>query len=238
MVAGTLDAVMITKFVAVVVLGYLLGSIPFGYILGRRQAKVDVREYGSGRTGATNVLRTAGRKSALLVATLDVVKGVLAVVFAGLIVGEGYLVVGNFGLGSLVAQALAALAAVAGHIWPVFLKFRGGRGVAPFFGGLVALCPIAAIFGGEIIIIGAGLTRFVSLGSIAGAVGSYAILVPLTIMNGFPVEYLFYALAGAVIILVMHRGNIARLMSGRERKLGEKVEKRNSPSSDREEGAR
>lgn len=238
MVAGTLDAVMITKFVAVVVLGYLLGSIPFGYILGRRQAKVDVREYGSGRTGATNVLRTAGRKSALLVATLDVVKGVLAVVFAGLIVGEGYLVVGNFGLGSLVAQALAALAAVAGHIWPVFLKFRGGRGVAPFFGGLVALCPIAAIFGGEIIIIGAGLTRFVSLGSIAGAVGSYAILVPLTIMNGFPVEYLFYALVGAVIILVMHRGNIARLMSGRERKLGEKVEKRNSPSSDREEGAR
>jgi glycerol-3-phosphate acyltransferase PlsY len=238
MVTGTLDAVMITKFVAVVVLGYLLGSIPFGYILGRRQAKVDVREYGSGRTGATNVLRTAGRKSALLVATLDVVKGVLAVVFAGLIVGEGYLVVGNFGLGSLVAQALAALAAVAGHIWPVFLKFRGGRGVAPFFGGLVALCPIAAIFGGEIIIIGAGLTRFVSLGSIAGAVGSYAILVPLTIMNGFPVEYLFYALAGAVIILVMHRGNIARLMSGRERKLGEKVEKRNSPSSDREEGAR
>jgi len=238
MVAGTLDAVMITKFVAVVVLGYLLGSIPFGYILGRRQAKVDVREYGSGRTGATNVLRTAGRKSALLVATLDVVKGVLAVVFAGLIVGEGYLVVGNFGLGSLVAQALAALAAVAGHIWPVFLKFRGGRGVAPFFGGLVALCPVAAIFGGEIIIIGAGLTRFVSLGSIAGAVGSYAILVPLTIMNGFPVEYLFYALAGAVIILVMHRGNIARLMSGRERKLGEKVEKRNSPSSDREEGAR
>jgi len=238
MVAGTLDAVMITKFVAVVVLGYLLGSIPFGYILGRRQAKVDVREYGSGRTGATNVLRTAGRKSALLVATLDVVKGVLAVVFAGLIVGEGYLVVGNFGLGSLVAQALAALAAVAGHIWPVFLKFRGGRGVAPFFGGLVALCPVAAIFGGEIIIIGAGLTRFVSLGSIAGAVGSYAILVPLTIMNGFPVEYLFYALVGAVIILVMHRGNIARLMSGRERKLGEKVEKRNSPSSDREEGAR
>jgi len=238
MVTGTLDAVMITKFVAVVVLGYLLGSIPFGYILGRRQAKVDVRQYGSGRTGATNVLRTAGRKSALLVATLDVVKGVLAVVFAGLIVGEGYLVVGNFGLGSLVAQALAALAAVAGHIWPVFLKFRGGRGVAPFFGGLVALCPIAAIFGGEIIIIGAGLTRFVSLGSIAGAVGSYAILVPLTIMNGFPVEYLFYALVGAVIILVMHRGNIARLMSGRERKLGEKVEKRNSPSSDREEGAR
>lgn len=228
---------MIAQFVAVVILGYLLGSIPVGYLIGKRQAKVDIRQQGSGRTGATNVLRTAGRKSAALVASLDLLKGVLAVVFAGLIVSKGYLVVGDFGLGSLVAQVLAALAAVAGHIWPVFLKFRGGRGVAPFFGGLIALCPVAAIFGGEILIIGAGLTRFVSLGSIAGAVGAYAILVPLTIMNGFPIEYLFYALVGAIIILVMHRDNIRRLISGKERKLGEKAEERDSPSSDHTEGA-
>ncbi len=227
---------MIAQFVAVVILGYLLGSIPFGLLVGKRQAKVDVRRYGSGRTGATNVLRTAGRKSAALVAALDMSKGVLAVVFAGLIVGKGYLVVGDFGLGSLVAQVLAALAAVAGHIWPVFLKFRGGRGVAPFFGGLVALCPVAALFGGEILIIGAGLTRFVSLGSIAGAVGTYAILVPLTILNGFPIEYLFYALVGTVIIFVMHRDNIRRLISGKERKLGEKAEKGESPPSNDTEG--
>ena len=228
---------MIAQFVAVVILGYLLGSIPFGYLIGKRQAKVDIRQQGSGRTGATNVLRTAGRKSAALVAALDMSKGVLAVLFAGLIVGKGYLVVGDFGLGSLVAQVLAALAAVAGHIWPVFLKFRGGRGVAPFFGGLIALCPVAALFGGEILIIGAGLTRFVSLGSIAGAVGAYAILVPLTIMNGFPIEYLFYALVGAIVILVMHRDNIRRLISGKERKLGEKAEKKDSPSSNPTEGA-
>jgi len=228
---------MIAQFVAVVILGYLLGSIPVGLLLAKRQAKVDVREYGSGKIGATNVLRTAGRKPALLVAALDLLKGVLAVVFAGLIVGEGYLVVGGFGLGSLVAQVLAALAAIVGHNWSVFLRFRGGRGVAPFFGGLVALCPPAAIFGGEIIIIGAGLTKYVSLGSIAGAVGAYAILVPLTIMNGFPIEYLFYALVGAIIIFVMHRDNIRRLISGKERKLGEKAEKRDSPSSDHAEGA-
>ncbi|GAI55080.1 unnamed protein product, partial [marine sediment metagenome] len=86
---------MIAQFVAVVILGYLLGSIPFGLLVGKRQAKVDVRRYGSGRTGATNVLRTAGRKSAALVAALDMSKGVLAVVFAGLIVGKGYLVVGD-----------------------------------------------------------------------------------------------------------------------------------------------
>jgi glycerol-3-phosphate acyltransferase PlsY len=230
--------IVIIKFVSVAILGYLLGSIPFGYFLSRRQAKVDVRQYGSGKTGATNVLRTAGRKWALLVAALDVIKGVLAVVFAGLIVGADLLVIGNIGFGALVAQVLAALAAIVGHNWSIFLKFKGGRGVATYFGGLVALCPVAAIFGGEIIVIGAGLTKFVSLGSIAGAVGSYAILVPLTIFNGFPVEYLFYALVGAVIIFIMHRDNIRRLISGKERKFGEKAEGIGSSSPDSKGGAR
>jgi glycerol-3-phosphate acyltransferase PlsY len=195
---------------------------------------VDVRQYGSGKIGATNVLRTAGRKAAALVAILDVLKGVLAVVIAGLIIDRGNLVVGNFALGALVAEVMAALAAIAGHNWSVFLKFRGGRGVATFFGGLVALCPPAAIFGGEVLIIGAGLTKFASIGSIAGAVGAYAILVPLTIMNGFPIEYLAYALIGTIAIIVMHRDNIARLMSGKERRLGEKAESEDlSPPADR-----
>ena len=210
---------IIAQFVAVVIIGYLLGSIPFGVLISRRSAKVDIRRHGSGRTGTTNVLRTAGGKAAAMVASLDVLKGVLAVVFAGLIVDKGYLVVGSFGLGALVAQVMAALAAIAGHNWPVFLKFKGGRGVATFFGGLIALCPPAALFGGEILILGAGLTRFASLGSIAGAVGAYTILMPLTILNGFPVEYLAYALIGTIIIIVMHRDNIKRLISGTERKL-------------------
>jgi glycerol-3-phosphate acyltransferase PlsY len=214
---------IIAKFVAVVILGYLLGSIPFGLWISRRSAKVDVRQHGSGKTGMTNVLRTAGRKAAVLVLTLDISKGVLAVLCAGLIVGRDYLVVGELGLGMLVAQVLAALAAIVGHSYSVFLKFKGGRGVATFFGGLVALCPPAALFGGEILLLGAGLTKFVSLGSIAGAVGTYAILVPLTILNGFPIEYLIYALVGTIFIIVMHRDNIARLMKGKERKLGEKA---------------
>ena len=124
---------IIAKFAAVVILGYLLGSIPFGLLIGRRGAKVDVRQYGSGKVGATNVLRAAGRKAAVTVAGLDLLKGVLAVVFAGLIFGRGYLVVGNFALGALVAQVMAALAAIAGHNWSVFLKFHGGRGVAVCF---------------------------------------------------------------------------------------------------------
>jgi glycerol-3-phosphate acyltransferase PlsY len=232
--------VIIIKLVAVVVIGYLLGSIPVGYLLLRRQAKVDVRAYGSGKTGAANVFRTAGRKWGLLVAVLDICKGALAVVIAGFIVRGDYLLVGDSGLWWLFtsAQVLAALAAVTGHIWSVFLGFKGGRGVATFFGGLVALCPVAALFGGEVLIIGAGLTRFVSLGSIAGAVGSYAILVPLTILNGFPIEYLFYALVGAVIIFVMHRDNIRRLISGKERRLGDKADEVRLPPSGATKGAK
>jgi len=222
---------IIAKFVGVAVLGYLLGSIPFGVWISKRSARVDVTQYGSGKIGATNVLRAAGKKAAAAVVTLDVLKGVLAVVFAGLIVGRGYLVVGDFGLGVLVAQCLAALAAIVGHNWSIFLKFRGGRGVATFFGGLIALCPPAALFGGEIFIIGTGLTKFASLGSIAGAVGTYTILVPLTIMNGFPIEYLVYALIGTILIIFMHRDNIARLISGKERKLGDKAEEGDLPPS-------
>jgi len=223
---------IVAKFAAVVILGYLLGSIPFGLLISRRSAKVDVRQHGSGKTGATNVLRTAGKKAAALVATLDVSKGVLAVIFAGLIVRGDYLVVGGIGLGMLVAQVLAALAAILGHNFPVFVKFKGGRGVATFFGGLIALCPVAAIFGGEMLLIGAGLTRYASIGSIVGVVGTYTVLVPLTIFSGFPIEYLVYALIGTIIIVVMHRDNIVRLINGKERKLGKKVETRDlSPSA-------
>jgi len=223
---------IIAQFAAVVIVGYLLGSIPFGALMGRRFSKVDVREHGSGKTGATNVLRTAGKKAAALAVLLDVSKGALAVIFAGLIVGRNYLVVGDFGLGLLVAQGLAALAAMAGHNWSVFLGFRGGRGVATFFGGLIALCPVAALFGGEVFIIGAGLSRFASLGSIAGAVGTYTILIPLTILNGFPLEYLVYTLIGTIVIIIMHKDNIARLIAGKERKLGEKAGKVSSPPSE------
>ncbi len=215
---------IVAKFVGVVIFGYLLGSIPFGLLIGRRSAKVDVRQHGSGKTGMTNVLRTAGKKAAAVVGLLDISKGVLAVVFAGLIVGGDYLVVGGVSFGLLVAQVLAATAAILGHSFPIFVKFKGGRGVATFFGGLVALCPVAALFGGEMLLIGAGLTRYVSLGSIVGAVGTYSVLVPLTILSGFPIEYLIYALVGTIIIIVMHRDNIIRLVNGKERKLGKKLE--------------
>ena len=219
---------IVVKFVAVVLIGYLVGSIPFGVLISKRLAKVDVREYGSGKIGTTNVLRVAGKKAAALVVALDVLKGALAVLFAGLIFRGEYWIIGGSGLWWLVRSTpvVAALAAMAGHNWSVFLKFRGGRGVATIFGGLVALFPLAALFGGEIFVIGTGLSKFVSLGSIAAVVSTYAVLVPLTIVNGFPIEYLIYALIGAVVILVTHRSNIARLLRGRERRLGDKAEER------------
>jgi len=223
---------IVAKFFVVILIGYILGSIPFGAIVARLMGKGDVRGYGSGKIGTTNVLRVAGKKAAFLVAVCDISKGALAVVFAGLIVGRSYLVVGDsFALGALVAQCVAALAAMAGHNWPVFLKFKGGRGVATFFGGLVALCPAAAIFGGEVLILGTGLTRFSSLGSIAGVVSAYSILIPLTVLNGFPIEYLVYTFIGTIAIIIMHRDNIVRLFNGKERKLGEKTEVISSVSS-------
>jgi glycerol-3-phosphate acyltransferase PlsY len=89
---------------------------------------------------------------------------------------------------------------------------------------MAAFLPVAALFGGEILLIGAVVTRFASLGSIAGVVGTYAIVVPLTVWNGWPLEYLIYSLIGALVIVIMHRGNIARLIKGKERRLGEKAE--------------
>jgi glycerol-3-phosphate acyltransferase PlsY len=217
----TVITIIIIKFLAIIIVGYLLGSIPSGLLITRWFTRVDIRNYGSGKIGTTNVLRTAGKKAATTAFVLDFTKGALAVLFAALIFGRNYLVVGNFGLGLLVAQCLAALAAIAGHNWSIFLGFRGGRGVATFFGGLAALSPVVALFGGQVFAIGVGMTRFASLGSIAGVVGTYTILIPLTILDGFPVEYLVYCLIGTIVVIYMHRDNIARLLAGKERKLGE-----------------
>jgi acyl phosphate:glycerol-3-phosphate acyltransferase len=215
---------IIAKFIYVILIGYILGSIPFGLLVGKLQGNVDVRQYGSGKTGATNVLRTLGRKAAVISVTGDVLKGVLTVMLAGLIFGNELMIVGNFGFGTLVAQVVAALAAVAGHNWSIFLKFKGGRGVATFFGGLVALCPPAALIGSEVLFVSAGITKYASFGSILGVIASYLILVPLTVFYKFPLEYLVYSLIGGLVIIVMHRDNINRLVAGTERKIGQQAE--------------
>ena len=214
------------KFLASIGLGYVVGSIPFGVLIGRRYAKVDVRQFGSGKMGTTNVLRVAGKKAAAVVFLMDLLKGAAAVLGAWLILRGEY----RADVGSAVylmlrsGPALAALAAIAGHIWPVFMRFKGGRGVATFYGGMFALNPLVAFFSGQVFILGTSTTRYVSVGSIAGAVAAYAILVPLVFVSGFPWENLLYGTIGSIAIIVTHRDNIRRLMAGKERKLGDPAE--------------
>lgn len=213
---------MMIQTLTALVLAYCLGSIPFGLLLGRYWGKTDIRLYGSGKTGATNVLRTMGKKAAAVAATLDVGKGALAVFIAGLLVGQNSFFLGGLRLDSMTIKVLAGVAAIAGHVWPVFYKFRGGRGVATFFGGLAIISWPIALLGGEALIIAAALTRFASLGSIVGVVVVYATMATLFVFSGFPLAYILYAMFGAIAIIFLHRDNISRLLRGTERRLGEK----------------
>ena len=213
---------IILRVVAALVIAYCLGSIPFGLLLGRFWKKTDIRQYGSGKTGATNVMRTLGKKAAALVAALDLSKGVLAVVCAGWLMGQDSLNLASLKIDRVNVQMLAGLAAIAGHVWPVFYKFRGGRGVATFFGGLMVISLPAAVLGGEALIIVAALTRFASLGSIVSVVVVYATMAAFYVLNGSPLAYILYAMFGAIAIIALHRDNINRLLQGTERRLGEK----------------
>lgn len=211
---------IIAKFIAVVIIAYLLGSIPFGLIISKLRGGVDVREYGSGKIGATNVMRTVGTKLGILTIVLDVGKAAGAVMLAKVIVSSSVLAIGSFPLHWQVAQVMAGLAAVAGHNWPIFAKFKGGRGVAAYFGTLFAICPPAGILGAEVLAISALRSRYMSLGSILGIVATWCLLIPLTIAYGFPPIYLAYGLAGVALLIYQHRDNIGRLQRGTERRLG------------------
>lgn len=215
----------------VVIIGYLLGSVPFGLIIAKLFAKKDVRQIGSGKIGMTNVMRAAGKKAAAISLLLDIGKGAAAVGIAALIFRNEREVVGVLFTPMESAKVLAALSALAGHVWPVFLKFKGGRGVATFFGGLAGLYWPAALVGG-LCVLGLGFrTKYMSLGSIIGAVTAFILIMALDIIRvdiGFlnmpypPFEYVVFAMVGAIFIYIMHRDNIMRLFNGTERKIGEK----------------
>lgn len=226
-------------YIAVILIGYLLGSIPFGLLIGRRFANRDVREVGSGKIGMTNVLRTAGKKAAAISLVLDIGKGVLSVVFAGLIFHAKTQTIGGIFAWNESAKVMAALAAIAGHSWSVFLKFKGGRGVATFFGGLAALYWPAALIGAIFLFSIGFRTKYMSLGSLIGAVTSFILLMSLYVLkiDWFyfkkypPFEYVVFAMIGALFIWFMHRDNILRLYNGTERKIGDKVKAETSPSA-------
>jgi glycerol-3-phosphate acyltransferase PlsY len=214
---------IVSRFVAVVIIAYVLGSIPFGLIIGKLKKGVDIREQGSGKTGATNLMRVAGTKLGLLALVLDVVKATGAVLLAALIVdrGAGVLTIGGASVyWQHIAQVAAGFAVVAGHNWPIFAKFKGGRGVTAYFGTLFAIFPPAGIFGAEVLAIAALRSRHMSLGSLLGAVATWCLMLPLTIIyHLLPPIYLVYGFVVIALIAYEHRDNVKRLRQGTERQL-------------------
>jgi len=220
----------IAGFILAAVIGYLLGSIPSGLIVSRIQSKTDIRNYGSGRTGGTNVLRTLGRRAFIIVAAADLAKAALAVALAWLIVGDGHLDFGSYHAGRAAAQALAGICAILGHIFPLFARFKGGRGVATFVGGLAVLSLVAALVSAGILIIFALISGFVSLGSLLGVLGACVVMLLLIIGCDLPPEYMVYVIVGALIIIIAHRDNIKRLLTGKERKFYRRTTSTSDPS--------
>ncbi|MEO8078422.1 MAG: glycerol-3-phosphate 1-O-acyltransferase PlsY [Acidobacteriota bacterium] len=186
-----------------ILFGYLAGSVPFAFLLARR-AGIDVRIAGSGNVGATNVLRTTGAWRGLLVMALDVAKGMAAVLIVQLLSG-----------GSALA-ALTGAAAIVGHIYPVWLRFHGGKGVAVAAGVFSLLSPVATGVAATLFLVTVWITRYVSLGSIAAALA----LPPAAWWAGAPRVVVVAAAGAGILILFRHRANLQRLRLGTERKMG------------------
>lgn len=194
--------------VSVVVLGYLLGSFPAGYLLGKLWG-VNVLFHASGRTGGTNVLRAAGALAGLLTGALDVGKGLLAVWLAGQITG------------SPLAESLAGGAAVLGHCYSVFLGFRGGGGVATSLGALAAIhLPLAVVLLVLLVVVIA-LSRMASVGSLTITTLQPIALLVLGLAGALPLIYVLYGVLAWIVIVYSHLPNIRRLLAGTERRLGE-----------------
>lgn len=200
----------------VIALSYLLGSIPFGYLIVRFASGGDVRETGSGGTGATNVTRRAGKSAGLLTLALDAVKGIVATVIAR------SLLTPDFGINWYVA--LAAIAVIAGHIFPVWLGFRGGKGVATGLGVFLILAPLATICAMLAFLLVFALTKYVSLGSIiAAATMPLFVWLPQLLAPRSPqtlAPLLLASALGGALIIFMHRANIGRLLRGTENRFG------------------
>jgi len=197
------------KIVLIIISCYLLGSIPFGYIVGKLFKKIDIRELGSGNIGAANVFRILGPSLASLVLIGDIGKGIFSIYLVR------YLNIDN-----LLILTIAGLVVICGHDWSLFLGFKGGKGIATTFGVIFALNPTISIL--ALIIWGVVLitTRYVSLSSIFAVISIFI----FTILFKQPYEYIIFGAIILVLGIFNHKENIKRLKSKKERKIGEKVE--------------
>lgn len=192
---------------ALVVVGYLLGSISFAVLLVRAVRGTDIRTVGSGNAGATNVLRAHGKKLALLVALLDVGKGAAAVALMRLVTADPFW------------AAAAGVAAVLGHVFPIFYGFRGGKGVATAIGAFLVLAPVPLLCSLAVFVVVVALTRYVSLGSVI----SMVLLPPVAgLLFHAPRPVVTAAAVVALLVVLKHLENLKRLARGEERKIGAK----------------
>ena len=205
---------MAVEVVIAVVCGYWLGSIPFGLIISKRASNSDLREFGSGKTGFTNSLRVLGFKRSLPVFAGDLLKGAAAALLPLLYSDEAW------------ARALGGLAAVVGHVWPVFAGFRGGRGVLTGAGVLLALSPVASVIAflvaGLVILV----TRYVSLASLTGCALAALLSLGFAAFDELAWPCAIVVTAGAALVVVLHHDNVGRLLAGTERKVGQGGERR------------
>lgn len=204
-----MDGLALGLAVILIAASYLLGSIPFGLVAVWLLRGLDLRQIGSGKTGATNAARALGTGGFVMVAVADTAKGALAILLVRALGGDAVL------------EVTAALAAVSGHIWPLFAGFRGGRGVATAFGALLIMSVPAAVLCLLVFCAMLLVSRYASLSSItAGTVTASALLL-LVWLQYHPIAYAAYAAAGLALLLVQHRDNIRRLLAGTERKFGQ-----------------
>jgi glycerol-3-phosphate acyltransferase PlsY len=187
-----------------VLISYLLGSISFSILIAKWVKGIDIRSHGSGNAGATNTLRVLGKGPGITVFLLDIAKGVAAVWLGELMVGGDW------------APVLCGLAAIAGHNWPVWFGFKGGKGIATTIGVMATLALVPALIAGAVAIASIALTRFVSLGSLL-----FALLTPVFVwVMDMSMALLWASLLICVFAFVRHRSNIVKLLQGNENKLG------------------
>jgi glycerol-3-phosphate acyltransferase PlsY len=199
--------VEIFRYVIMMPLGYLMGSIPTGYLVVKLMKGTDIRQHGSGRTGGTNVWRAAGLWPAILTTLGDFLKGMSAVLIARAI------------LGNSVGEVLVGVAAVVGHNWSVFLGWRGGAGTATNLGVISALSlpvALALIAAGLLVIV---ISRYASVASLSIAILAPTIFLSLALLAQHPLRHALYGLLAGAIVILAHRPNIVRLLSGTERRL-------------------
>lgn len=206
-------------YATVAVVSYLLGSIPFGYILVRLFLKTDVRTLGSGNIGATNVLRSGGKGLGAATFILDAAKGAAAVALAALIAPQ------LTAYAPRNIEALAAVVAVLGHMFPVWLRFRGGKGVATGFGVFLVAAPWAALAAITVFTVVLMLTRYVSLASILGA-GSFPLFAYFLVHGDRPPFFIAAQIIVASLIILKHHANIRRLLTGTENRFGSRPQER------------